>query len=117
MAGTVPSAGTIGWDTQTENGIFAKAKTPLNIKNLPDMETLQLKRSLHELIECIADKRMLEAVHAILNQSRLASAEADFTLDPWQKALLEEAIAECDANPDGGESWETVKTRILASRR
>ena len=32
-------------------------------------------------------------------------------------ALLDQAIAECDANPNGGESWEKVRTRILASRK
>ncbi len=80
------------------------------------METLQLKQSLHELIEQIGDTRLLEAVYTLLSQTKSsASNETDFGLNTQQKALLDQAIAECDANPNGGESWETVRTRILAS--
>lgn len=33
----------------------------------------------------------------------------------WQKDLLDERIAEDEASPDAGASWDEVKRRILAS--
>ncbi len=82
------------------------------------METLQLKQNLHELIEQTANSHLLEAVYTILSQtSPDVQAEKGFALNPTQNMILEQAIAECEADPDGGESWETVRTRILSSRK
>lgn len=36
-------------------------------------------------------------------------------LPAWQREILDKAIAEDDADPDGGSPWEEVKQRILAS--
>lgn len=36
-------------------------------------------------------------------------------LPEWQKKVLQERIAEEDAEPESGSSWNEVKQRILAS--
>jgi len=33
----------------------------------------------------------------------------------WQRQILDERIADDDANPDAGSSWPEVKQRILSS--
>jgi putative addiction module component (TIGR02574 family) len=33
----------------------------------------------------------------------------------WQRAILDQRIAEDDADPDAGRSWSEVKKRVVAS--
>jgi putative addiction module component (TIGR02574 family) len=39
----------------------------------------------------------------------------ELSLPDWQQQILEERLAEDDADPEAGSSWEEVKERILAS--
>jgi putative addiction module component (TIGR02574 family) len=58
-------------------------------------------------------------------EERLQLAEAIWTsleqestqapLPAWQQEILDERIAEDDAEPDAGSPWEEVKQRILAT--
>jgi len=41
-----------------------------------------------------------------------ASPPADFPLTPEQEKLLDARLAEADANPEGGLTWEEVVARI-----
>ncbi|HVR98912.1 MAG TPA: addiction module protein [Thermoanaerobaculia bacterium] len=41
--------------------------------------------------------------------------EPALPLPDWQQEILDERIAEDDADPDGGSPWDEVKQRILAS--
>ena len=78
--------------------------------------TLQINRL--SLLEKVVQKIIHTQNETFLAQiEALVEHETDFVLNPQQKAQLEQTIAECDANPNGGESWETVKARILASRK
>jgi len=78
------------------------------------METLQLKRNLHELIEQISDNRLLEAVYTLLNQTPSAQKpiEDDVEWDEATRKLVDERIAHYKAHPEEGDSWPNVKARI-----
>ena len=83
------------------------------------METLQLKRNLHELIERIADNQLLEAVHTLLLQANSGesaaepkSATDEWVLDEATRKMLDERIAHYKAHPEEGDSWPNVKARI-----
>ncbi len=78
------------------------------------METLQLKQSLHELIERIADNQLLEAVHTLLLQAKSEpkSATGEWALDEATRKMLDERIAHHKAHPEEGDSWPNVKARI-----
>jgi putative addiction module component (TIGR02574 family) len=39
---------------------------------------------------------------------------SDLPLPDWLQQLLDERIAEDDADPEAGSSWEEVKVRILS---
>jgi Putative addiction module component len=39
----------------------------------------------------------------------------DLSIPDWQRKILDERLAEDDANPDAGSYWREVKERILAS--
>lgn len=78
--------------------------------------TLQINRL--SLLEKVVQKIIHTQNETFLSTiEALVENETDFVLNPQQQALLDQAIAECDANPNGGESWEKVRTRILASRK
>ncbi len=55
----------------------------------------------------------LELAEAIWQ--RLEQEPAQPALPTWQQELLDERIAEDDADPDAGSPWEEVKRRILST--
>jgi putative addiction module component (TIGR02574 family) len=55
----------------------------------------------------------LELAEAIWQH--LEQEPAQPALPAWQRELLDERIAEDDADPDAGSPWEEVKRRILAT--
>lgn len=71
------------------------------------------KRELQQsVLELPAEERW-ELAEAIWQ-----SLEADAAwppLTPWQREILDQRIAEDDADPDAGSPWPEVKKRILAS--
>ena len=72
------------------------------------MTKTQLKR---EALQLPVEDR-LEIAEAIWES--LESTADQPPLPDWQRQILDERIAEEDANPDVGSPWEEVKRRILA---
>ena len=77
------------------------------------METLQLKQNLHEMIDRIADNRVLEAIHTLLLQVKHEDTAADeWVTNEATRKTFDERIAYHKAHPDEGDSWPNVKARI-----
>ena len=46
------------------------------------------------------------------------AAKADLVPVPdWHRAILDERLADLDANPDAGRPWEEVRTELLKNTR
>lgn len=73
------------------------------------MTKAQLKREALQL----PVEEQLEIAEAIWE--RLENAADQPPIPDWQRQLLDERIAEDDADPEGGSPWEEVKQRILLS--
>ncbi len=70
-----------------------------------DLEREILQLPVHERLD------LAEAIWESLEDN---SAQPP-PLPAWQREILDECIAEDDADPDGGSPWDEVKQRILAS--
>lgn len=73
------------------------------------MTKAQLKREALQL----PVEEQLEIAEAIWES--LESAADQPPIPDWQRQLLDERIAEDDADPKGGSPWEQVRQRILSS--
>ena len=73
---------------------MTKAQLKSEALQLPVEERLEIAEAIWESLETAVDQPPL--------------------LD-WQREVLDERIAEDDANPDEGSPWEEVKQRILSS--
>lgn len=73
------------------------------------MTKAQLK---HEALQLPVEEQ-LEIAEAIWEG--LESAADQPQIPDWQRKLLDDRIAEDDADPGAGSPWEEVKQRILAS--
>lgn len=70
------------------------------------MNTIELKRELHEYIE-EADDRLLNLVYGLFlvdKQTRL--------IPEWHKEILNDRLKELEQNPDNVISWEKVNSAI-----
>jgi putative addiction module component (TIGR02574 family) len=74
-----------------------------------DMTKAQLKR---EALQLPVEDR-LEIAEAIWESVETAVDQPP--LPDWQREILDERIAEDDANPEAGSPWEEVKQRILSN--
>ena len=72
------------------------------------MTKAQLK---HEALQLPIEER-LEIAEAIWES--LESTPDQPPLSDWQRRILDDRIAEDDADPDAGSSWDEVKQRILS---
>lgn len=70
------------------------------------------KRQIQQEVLQLSVDEQLELAEAIWDR---LETEPQPVIPEWQKRLLDECIAEDDADPDAGSSWSEVKQRILAS--
>jgi putative addiction module component (TIGR02574 family) len=61
------------------------------------------------------DKMSLEERYDLVDEI-IVSIGADFVMPECHKELLDERIAETEANPGVGSSWEEVKNRLLKKK-
>jgi putative addiction module component (TIGR02574 family) len=73
------------------------------------MTKMQIQR---EALQLPVEER-LEVAEAIWES--LESAADQPPLPDWQRKILDERIAEDDADPETGSPWEEVKQRILST--
>lgn len=73
------------------------------------MTKTQIQR---EALQLPVDER-LEIAEAIWES--VESSAAQPPIPEWQRKILEERIAEDDADPEAGSPWEEVKRRILST--
>ena len=65
-----------------------------------------------EVLQLPVEER-LELAEAIWESLEQSASQP--SIPEWQRDLLDERIAEGDADPDAGSPWDEVKQRILAS--
>jgi putative addiction module component (TIGR02574 family) len=70
------------------------------------------KRQIQQEVLQLSVDEQLELAEAIWDR---LEKEPQPTIPEWQKRLLDECIAEDDADLDAGSPWTEVKQRILAS--
>lgn len=73
---------------------MTKAQLKREALQLPVEDRLEIAEAIWESLETTADQP---------------------PLPDWQQEILDERIAEDDANPDVGSPWEEVKQRILSN--
>jgi len=73
---------------------MTKAQLKSEALQLPVEERLEIAEAIWESLETSGDQPSLPA---------------------WQREILDERIAEDDANPDVSSPWEEVKQRILSN--
>jgi putative addiction module component (TIGR02574 family) len=71
------------------------------------------RTELEQEVMSLPIEERLELAEAIWQ--RLEQEPAQPVLPAWQQELLDERIAEDDADPDAGSPWEEVKRRILST--
>jgi len=71
------------------------------------------KRDLRREILRLPVGERLELAEEIWESVELSATQPP--LPDWQKQLLDERIADDDAEPEAGSPWEEVKQRILSS--
>lgn len=57
----------------------------------------------------------IEYVHALWD--RIAAKEDAVPVPDWHREILDERLADLDANPDAGRPWEEVKADLLKATR
>ncbi len=57
----------------------------------------------------------IEYVHALWD--RIAAKEDVVPVPDWHREILDERLADLDANPDAGRPWEEVKADLLKATR
>lgn len=61
------------------------------------MSAIELKTSLHELIEQVQDEQILAAVYTILDKQRQDDQDFWYRLSPTQKADIQAGLADLEA--------------------
>jgi predicted transcriptional regulator len=74
------------------------------------MSTVELKLSLHQLIDGVNDNSVLEAIHTLLSK---ASAGSD---DDWYTSLSDEAKASIERGLEDLKHGQTISAEEAASR-
>ena len=57
----------------------------------------------------------IEYVQALWN--RIAAKEDRVPVPEWHRAILDERLADLEANPDAGRPWEAVRAELLKNTR
>ena len=73
-----------------------------------NMGTHQIRELLHEYINK-ADERLINLMYAMVQADM---NEDDYELSATHKKILDERIADHEASPSSGSSWNEVKARI-----
>lgn len=71
------------------------------------MGAAQLKEELYQFIER-GDNKLIKMLYAVAKEY----SEEDYELTDAHKAILDERLADYEANPTIGSSWKEVKARI-----
>jgi putative addiction module component (TIGR02574 family) len=72
------------------------------------MGAAKIREELHQFIDH-ADERILNLIYAMMKAD---VEDGDYTLSESHRQLLDERIADHEASPEEGSSWEDVKARI-----
>ena len=75
------------------------------------METALLRNQIHSYID-LADERFLTLVYGMI-QADLTN-EYDLTEDELR--MIEERLEDHKKNPETGDSWDVVKSRLLSGK-
>jgi hypothetical protein len=74
------------------------------------METIEIKKQLHEYIE-VADDRLLNLLYGMI-----VADKKDYEIPEWHAKIIEERLEEYEKNPQGGISLEEFKSRVEKMR-
>ncbi|MGD1846909.1 MAG: addiction module protein [Salibacteraceae bacterium] len=81
-----------------------------------DMTSANLRSNIMQLVNGIQDQQVLETILEILQKLRLQEKEESAPLTESQKRLLDERLAELDANGEKGISWEELQAKMQSRR-
>lgn len=74
------------------------------------METVEIKKQLHEYIE-VADDRLLNILYGMIVADKM-----DYEIPGWHAKIIEERLEEYEKNPQDSISLEEFKSRIEKMR-
>lgn len=74
------------------------------------METVEIKKQLHEYIE-VADDRLLNLLYGMI-----VADKKDCEIPEWHTKIIEERLEEYEKNPQDSISLEEFKSRIEKMR-
>ena len=74
------------------------------------METVEIKKQLHEYIE-VADDRLLNLIYGMI-----VADKKDYEIPEWHIKIIEERLEEHEKNPQDTISLEEFKSRIEKMR-
>lgn len=74
------------------------------------METVEIKKQLHEYIE-VADDRLLNLLYGMI-----VADKKDYEIPEWHTKIIEERLEEYEKNPQDSISLEEFKSRIEKMR-
>lgn len=74
------------------------------------METVEIKKQLHEYIE-VADDRLLNLLYGMI-----VADKKDYEIPEWHTKIIEERLEEYEKNPQDSISMEEFKSRIEKMR-
>lgn len=74
------------------------------------METVEIKKQLHEYIE-VADDRLLNLLYGMI-----VTDKKDYEIPEWHAKIIEERLEEYEKNPQDSISLEEFKSRIEKMR-
>ncbi len=80
------------------------------------MTSANLRSNIMQLVNGIQDQQVLETILEILQKLRLQEKEESAPLTESQKRLLDERLAELDANGEKGISWEELQAKMQSRR-
>ncbi len=74
------------------------------------MNTLEIKKELHEYID-EADDRLLALIYGMIAADKL-----NLYIPDWHQKIVEERLEEYERNPKNTISWEDLKSKIEKMR-
>jgi cob(I)alamin adenosyltransferase len=77
---------------------------------MSNMETVEIKKQLHEYIE-VADDRLLHLIYGMI-----VADKKDYEIPEWHIKIIEERIEEYKKNPQDSISLEEFKSRVEKMR-
>jgi putative addiction module component (TIGR02574 family) len=80
----------------------------LGIDRLSVTDRMRLVEEIWESIESSWESVPAESAAA-------ADESVSIEIPDWHKKIIDERIADCEANPDSGTPWEEVRARLRAS--